>query len=309
MRKNLSKLEMMASEVLVSQVLEEIKHSIFLINESLGFDKYDASSFSDFSVSAALDLCDVRVVDELPPISQMSEECLFVVPCCETQNNGSRGSLGPLTQQSSGITNYIVVTVPQTASNPGESVYTPNGTGGNSVIGMGVSNHWNYDEGESTSEGSFLSDWESDLRDESDMEQFQREEIASQSNFCSDFDEDRGGDLSLVVDEAETIGGSYQANRMSCGIIGGTAPQTNEGYSRDKLSSLRTNIGLAYDDGLTKEQDGAETEPSKDYISETRMLKRRVASDIRDEEREYKTIRRDPQLPVCRNSASNKILY
>ncbi|KAH7649608.1 hypothetical protein FG379_001234 [Cryptosporidium bovis] len=318
----------MASEVVISQVLDEIKQSIFLINESLGSEKYDTS---DFSVSTVLDVCDIRIVDELPPISPGNGESLFVFPCNESQDTNNRFisncSNNSVATQQNGASNYILVTAPPMNSAPDESVYDSDGIGSGQPARVETGNYWNYDDCESTSEGSFLSEYESDVRNENETcsnieDVFDKDIINSESSFRLDLDDKSPKDLADVGNvDGHIICGNYNQigkvpsrNSGGCNIldligrenIG--APQSGCGYSKDKLSSINNDITLNYDSGDVIDTSSFE-DVSPRYMTEPGIFKRHIVPDLGGEERRYKTIKCDSQLPICRNNSDGRIFY
>ncbi|KAH8739400.1 hypothetical protein FG386_000372 [Cryptosporidium ryanae] len=322
----------MASEVVIGQVIDEIRQSIFLINESLGSEKHDTSAFADFSVSTVLDVCDIRIVDELPPISPGSSESLFVFPYDESQNSNTgfnNNRIGnSITQQNNSVSNYILVTAPQANSTSFDSAYSSNATGNSQSVPAGAAHYWDYDDCESTSEGSFLSECDSDLIDDTDLNAdiekvFEKDIISRESNFRLDIDDGCTEDSRAadgLVDNSNS--GNYnQTGKLTsrsgtaADILdilareGAAAPQGCCGYSKDKPPSIYNGITLDYTDGDVIKNTSVSDDISSRYIGETGVLKRHVVLDFGGEERRYKAIKYESQIPVCTEKCVDRIFY
>ncbi|CAD98574.1 hypothetical protein [Cryptosporidium parvum Iowa II] len=256
----------MESEPVINQVLEEIKQSIILINESLGSEKYDISSLSNLSLSTILDICDVRIVDELPPIQTRTED-LLVIPYENSQENLS------ISQIHNRSSSYIIVTSPNPVSTQNEAI------GGAS---------WTYyDDCESTSEGSFLTEDEDDdgtSDSEVDMSDLDRS-FKNSSGINLEKSDDllhKGGNCNSFIEKF----GRNHLNDSS----------NNEHFKEVFPISFRSNIPLICE-SFVDNQENSMSIP----IDSTNILKRQLVKEINEEERNFKMVKYDSQLPIGRD--------
>lgn len=255
----------MESELVIAQVLEELKQSILLINESLGSEKYDTSSISSLSLSAILDVCDIRIVDELPQL-QTGAEDLLVIPFEESQTGQS------IPQSQGGTTNYVIVASPSSVSTQNDEA-----TGGAS---------WNYhDDCESTSEGSFLTEDEDDASDleTSDMSDFK-------NSPSSGLERKSEGLLQLGTNCGGLI------NRLGQGHF--SEPSRDERLREVFPLSLDPSIPLLCCEPFVNSQQGSRPIIP---IDSANILKRQLVTDADEDGRGFKIVRCDSQLSVGRD--------
>ncbi|KAH8584346.1 uncharacterized protein ELE39_002440 [Cryptosporidium sp. chipmunk genotype I] len=255
----------MESEIVINQVLEEIKQSIILINESLGSEKYDTSSLSSLSLSTILDICDVRIVDELPPTQSRTED-LLVLPFEDSQASLS------ISQSHSGSSNYIIVASPNPVSTQNEAI------GGTS---------WTYhDDCESTSEGSFLTEDEDDdgISDsEADMNDLDRSfKNSSGSNLEKSEDFLHRGNCSGFIER-------FGLNHLN-------DSSNNEHFKEVFPISFRSNVPLLCE-SFVENQENSRLIP----IDTTNIFKRQLVTEIDEDERNFKMVKYDTQLPIGRD--------
>lgn len=262
----------MEPELVIAQVLEELKQSVILINESLGSEKYDTSSISGLTLSAILDVCDVRIVDELPPLQTRADD-LLVIPFEESQASQSAP------QGQSRASNYIIVSSPGSVSTQNEA------TGGAS---------WNYhDDSESTSEGSFLTEDEDDddASDpgDSDMSDFSRGGLKSCPS--SSLDKKNEGLLQLGASNCAGL-----MDKRGPGLFGESS--RDERLREVFPLSLSPRIPLLCREPFAdSQQDSGPAVP----VAPTNILKRQLATDADGDARGFKIIRCDSHLPVGRD--------
>ncbi|OII73181.1 uncharacterized protein cubi_02413 [Cryptosporidium ubiquitum] len=260
----------MESELVINQVLDEIKQSIILINESLGSEKHDTSSLSNLSLSTILDICDVQIVNELPLIQTRTED-LLVIPFEDSQTNLS------ISQSHDGSSNYIILASPGPVSVQ------------NDVI---EGSSWTYyNDCESTSEGSFLTENEDDdgtSDSEVDMNDLDRS-FKNNSSSNSEKNEDflhKGGNCSGFI---ERFGRSHLNDSTS-----------DEHYKEVFPISFSSNIPLLCE-SFTENQENSKSIP----IDSANILKRQLVTEIDEDERNFKMVKYDSQLPIGRD----KVFY
>ncbi|KAF7457079.1 hypothetical protein HWI79_2428 [Cryptosporidium felis] len=252
----------MDSQVIINQVLEEIRQSIALINESFGIEKCETSSLSNLPVSTIFDVCDVQIVDELPQMHDRVEDSL-VIPFEDSQQSLSNS------QDHDMSSNFIIIAPPNSTTH-----------------GDPVGTSWGHqDDCESTSEGSFLTGDELD----DDASDFGTE-------MC-DFNEG----IRNIPNPLERERNFFQFNNsenyleiFGCNHIGGPGErQFREAFPMQ----LSPNIPLLHE-SIVEPQENSRSLPR----NSANILKRQFAPDITDQERDFKMIKCESQVPTQRDS-------
>ncbi|KAJ1613313.1 hypothetical protein OJ252_1016 [Cryptosporidium canis] len=255
----------MEKEIIIAQVLEELKQSIILINDSLGTEKYDTSSISNLSLSTILNVCDIHIVDELPQFQARAED-LLVMPFEESQTNMS------MPQNQHIPPNYIILPSSGYVSIQNEAM------GGAS---------WNYyDDCESTSEGSFMSDCDdeeaSDI--EIDMSDFDQ-------SFSNHPNPDSGSNPELLQMRANgnDFVGSFGQSHLN-------GSSRNEPSGEVSPISFGSNSPFCHE-SVVENQDGSGPVP----MDSENALKRQPVTEIEEDGRDLKMAKYDSQLPSGRD--------
>lgn len=260
---------MTESELVINQVLDEIKQSIILINESLGSEKHDTSSLSNLSLSTILDICDIQIVDELPTIQTRTED-LLVIPFEDSQASLS------ISRTHNEPSDYIILASPGPVSLQNEAI---------------ESSSWTYhNDCESTSEGSFLTEGEDEDENsdsEIDMNDLDRS-FRNNSNFNLEKNEDYLHKASNCNDFIERFG----RNNLN-------DSSNDEHYKEIFPLSFSSNIPLLCE-SFTESQENSRSI----QIDSTNILKRQLVTEIEDE-RNFKMVKCDSQLSIGRD----KVFY